>query len=580
VAQIWAGVLGLDGVGRDEDFFAIGGHSLLAVRVMTEVEQRFGRALPVAAIFQQGATIAGLAGLIEHAATRELASPLVAPVRPAGAQPPLFVVEPDARGLMALRHFLPFLDDEQPVIALLPRTQAGRFDRESSVEALAAELLAALFAHTPRGPYRLAGYSFGGLLAYEMAARLREAGEEVAFLALIDTMTPALALRHSEPFMAMTTRVRRLLLTSPARWPSMIRGALRRTAGQPAHLPAPTEGEFDAEGAVALVAGYRGRSCDGVPLTVFASGWQRRWTGDPTLGWRELHSGPLDVHVVPGDHRTVLLQPGVSELAARFAGRLRTAVARAGGATPTVPDVPSMSRSVSVVMPAKNEAANLPYVLPRVPRWVDELILVDGRSTDGTVEVAERLWPGLRTIVQEGSGKGDALRLGFRAARGEIVVALDADGSTDPAEIPIYVGALLAGADFVRGSRYVQGGGSADLSRLRSAGNLALVALVRLLYGGRFSDLCYGYTAFWRRLLPVLEPEAPGFEIEAQMNMRALARGLRVCEVPSFERVRIEGRSSLRTFPDGWRVLLTVIAERRRRRVRSRAERSLRTDET
>jgi thioesterase domain-containing protein len=547
---------------------------------MAEVERRFGRALPVAAIFQQGATIAGLARLLEHAGRRELASPLVAPVRPAGAQPPLFVVEPDARGLMALRHFLPFLDDEQPVIALLPRTEDGRFDREGSVEALAVELLAALRALAPRGPYRLAGYSFGGLLAYELAVRLREAGEEVTFLALIDTMAPALALRHSEPFMATATRVRRLLLSSPARWPAMLRGALRRTVGKPAYLLAPADGEFDAEGAVALVGGYSGRSCDGVPLTVFASGWHRRWTGDPSLGWRALHVGPLDVHVVPGDHRTVLLQPGVSDLAARFASRLRTAVARTGGALSIEPSRPSMTRRVSVVMPAKNEAANLPYVLPRVPRWVDELILVDGRSTDGTVEVAERLWPGLTTLVQEGSGKGDALRLGFRAARGEIVVALDSDGSTDPAEIPLYVGALHAGADFVRGSRYVQGGGSADLTRLRSAGNLALVTLVRLLYGGRFSDLCYGYTAFWRRLLPVLEPEAPGFEIEAQLSMRALARGLRVCEVPSFERVRIEGRSSLRTFPDGWRVLLTVIAERRRRRVRSRAERSLRTDET
>ena len=67
----------------------------------------------------------------------------------------------------------------------------------------------------------------------------------------------------------------------------------------------------------------------------------------------------------------------------------------------------------------------------------------------------------------------------------------------------------------------------------------ALTALVRLLYRNRFSDLCYGYTAFWRRLLPVLEPEAPGFEIEAQLNTRALVRGLKVFEVPSFERVRI-----------------------------------------
>src|SRR5207248_10164906 len=173
-------------------------------------------------------------------------------------------------------------------------------------------------------------------------------------------------------------------------------------------------------------------------------------------------------------------------------------------------------------------------------------------------EDALRLRPGLKLVRTAGSGKGDALRQGFHAASGDIVVALDADGSTDPAEIPLYVGALLGGADFVKGSRYVQGGGSADLSRFRALGNMALTTLVRLLFRNSFSDLCYGYTAFWRRLLPVLEPEASGFEIEAQMNVRALARGLRVYEVPSFERLRISGRSSLRAVPDGFRVLRAV----------------------
>jgi glycosyltransferase involved in cell wall biosynthesis len=221
---------------------------------------------------------------------------------------------------------------------------------------------------------------------------------------------------------------------------------------------------------------------------------------------------------------------------------------------------------VSVVIPARNEAANLPHVLARIPRWVDELILVDGNSSDATVEVARRLWPSVKIVHQEGRGKGDALCQGFWAASGEIVVALDADGSTDPAEIPLYVGALQGGADFVRGSRYLQGGGSEDLSVFRSLGNLGLTAVVRLLFRNRFSDLCYGYTAFWRRLLPVLEPEAPGFEIEAQLNTRALARGLKVFEVPSFERVRISGSSNLRAIPDGWRVLKTVLAERLARR--------------
>jgi glycosyltransferase involved in cell wall biosynthesis len=261
----------------------------------------------------------------------------------------------------------------------------------------------------------------------------------------------------------------------------------------------------------------------------------------------------------------MLLQPHVNDLASRFARRLRKAEAAQAPTTCTV----------SLVIPARNEAANLPHVLPRIPSWVDEVILVDGGSTDGTTQVARQLRPGLLTIDQGARGKGDAMRRGFEAATGDIVVAMDADGSTDPAEIPLYIGALLGGADFVRGSRYLQGGGSADLSILRSLGNVALVALVRLLYRNSFSDLCYGYTAFWRRLLLVLQPDAGGFEIEAQMSIRALARGLKVYEVPSFELVRINGRSSLRAVPDGWRILRTILAERLHRQVRAAPDRSL-----
>lgn len=216
---------------------------------------------------------------------------------------------------------------------------------------------------------------------------------------------------------------------------------------------------------------------------------------------------------------------------------------------------------ISVVIPAMNEAKNLPHVLPRIPEWVDEVLLVDGDSTDGTVEVARKLWPDIHVVAQVGRGKGAALRSGFAAATGDIVVMLDADGSMDPGEIPAYVGQLLAGADFVKGSRFAQGGGTADMTALRRAGNWALTQVVRSLFGGRFSDLCYGYAAFWRRVLPELALTSDGFEIETEMNVRALEIGLRVAEVPSFEAERIHGESNLRTFPDGWRVLKALSRE-------------------
>ena len=216
---------------------------------------------------------------------------------------------------------------------------------------------------------------------------------------------------------------------------------------------------------------------------------------------------------------------------------------------------------ISVVIPTLNEAENLQYVLSRIPDWVDEVILVDGHSTDNTVEVACKLRSDIRVVMQQRQGKGDALRCGFAAATGDIIVMLDADGSTDPAEIPAFVGALLAGADFVKGSRFLQGAGTSDMPFYRRLGNWSFVTLVRLLFGGAYSDLCYGYNAFWKDVLPRLSLEGDGFEIETIMNVRALRKSLRVAEVPSFEFERVRGTSHLRTIPDGWRVLKAIVRE-------------------
>lgn len=217
---------------------------------------------------------------------------------------------------------------------------------------------------------------------------------------------------------------------------------------------------------------------------------------------------------------------------------------------------------VSVVIPALNEAGNLPHVLPLIPRGTHEVILVDGESTDGTITVARELLPGIRIVPQQGRGKGSALRTGFSAATGEIIVMLDADGSTDPREIPVFVDALTHGADLVKGSRFLRGGGTLDMPFYRKLGNGCFVGAVRLLFGGMSTDLCYGYSAFWRRILPQLQLDASGFEIETQMALRARWAGFRVAEVPSFEARRIHGSSNLRTIPDGWRVTTQILRER------------------
>ncbi len=220
---------------------------------------------------------------------------------------------------------------------------------------------------------------------------------------------------------------------------------------------------------------------------------------------------------------------------------------------------------LSVIIPAKNEALNLPVVLAALPPDVHEVIVVDGHSTDGTAEVALACLPDARVIAQTGTGKGDALRCGFEAATGDILVMLDADGSADPAEIPRFVRPLLEGADFAKGTRFCTGGGSSDITTLRRAGNRALIGAVNVLFGSSYSDLCYGYNAFWRHCLPSIQVDCTGFEIETLINIRVCRAGLRVCEVPSFERERIHGQSNLRTFRDGSRVLRTIVRERARR---------------
>jgi glycosyltransferase involved in cell wall biosynthesis len=265
-----------------------------------------------------------------------------------------------------------------------------------------------------------------------------------------------------------------------------------------------------------------------------------------------------------------------------------------GGLAPSVPDAHRPMRiprqqaqrsrtpfpTISVVVPTRNEARNLEIVLPAIAAVrpsVHEIIVVDGDSTDGTVETAQRVLPWVRVVEQTRKGKGNAMACGFAAATGDVIVMFDADGSADPGEIPAFVSALVAGADFAKGSRFTPGGGSDDITLLRKSGNAGLNGVANALFGTNYTDLCYGYNAFWADLLPVLDlppidARAPqdgmlwgdGFEIETVLNCRVAAAGLKITEVPSIERQRVFGETNLRTFADGTRVLRTLLAEHRR----------------
>ena len=220
---------------------------------------------------------------------------------------------------------------------------------------------------------------------------------------------------------------------------------------------------------------------------------------------------------------------------------------------------------VSLVIPTLNEAANLPHVFARLPTDdLYEVIIVDGHSTDDTVAVAQALRPDTRIILQDGRGKGNALACGFAAAEGQIIVMLDADGSTDPDEIPQFLEPLFAGADFAKGSRFMPGGKSVDITPIRAGGNRFLTTVVNLLYRTRYTDLCYGYNAFWADVLETLDVNCSGFEVETLINVRVANAQLAVTEVASVEYERINGESKLHPVRDGLRVLRTILAEYRR----------------
>jgi hypothetical protein len=325
--------------------------------------------------------------------------------------------------------------------------------------------------------------------------------------------------------------------------------AHRRPAGQPAgsrNLPGLMRRQSDGDG-TRLPSGS-GRSLPSLLVPSARSALDGQ-------------SSPINGHA---------LSPGLAGEAAESRGQ-RAGRASTDRAFRAITDGMAIAPKVTVVLPVMNEAANLPGVFGTLPVWVNEVVLVDGRSTDDTIDVARSLRSDVKVVHQGGVGKGDALAAGFAAATGDIIVAIDGDGSTDGKEIVRFVSALLAGADFAKGSRFSSAGRSDDITVIRRYGNKALNLTVNRLFGTSFTDLCYGYNAFWSKHLEKLALDSPGFEIETLMSIRAAEAGLNIYEVPSHERLRQHGASNLSAVKDGWRILRLIVAEKRdarRRKVR------------
>jgi glycosyltransferase involved in cell wall biosynthesis len=214
--------------------------------------------------------------------------------------------------------------------------------------------------------------------------------------------------------------------------------------------------------------------------------------------------------------------------------------------------------TVSVVICALNEEKNLINVLPKIPEWVDEIILMDGHSIDKTVKVAKEMRPGIRVLLQPNTGKGEAFKYGVAASIGEIVVTLDADGTYPAEEISKFVDAILSGYDFAKGSRFI--GAKPDcMPRNRQFGNKILALTSNLLFQSRYTDICSGYYAFKKEIFNEIPLISEGFEIETELFVKVAKLGYKVTEVPHSYCRRLYGASRTQDFRQGFRDIVWMI---------------------
>jgi glycosyltransferase involved in cell wall biosynthesis len=218
---------------------------------------------------------------------------------------------------------------------------------------------------------------------------------------------------------------------------------------------------------------------------------------------------------------------------------------------------------LTIVIPTLNEEKNIGKLLDGVKKvaksYSYEIITVDGGadgpSTDNTEKIARSYGA---KILYDNSGKGSALIRGFNAAKGSIIISMDADLSHSPDELKLLISGIETGYDICVGSRFMSGGGSSDMPLFRILGNKFFVTLVNLFYGSSYTDMCYGYRSFSKRALKKLKLTEKGFGIETEININAQKMSLKVLEVPSFEKKRSEGEGKLRSFRDGLAILATI----------------------
>jgi amino acid adenylation domain-containing protein len=323
VATVWQEYLGGELPGIFDDFFHLGGHSLVAVRVMARLQQETGLRLPLATLFEHP-TVEGLAAALQPDSALITWDSLV-PIKPEGTKTPLYIVHGAGMNVLIYKMMSHYMDAEQPVYGLQARGLNGIDEPAESIEQMAADYVAAITAANPHGPYALAGYSFGGIIAFEMARQMLAAGRPVTFVGLLDTYAyqsdhydPWLKKHYRRGMYFLKNMGYKLLLISKRpkdilglKINSLRRATLDRFKYSRAEQYELMNGHPLRMGAAQDLAHRNYRLAPQlVAVHLFRCTEHTYYLDDPEhLGWLEFAQGGVQIHEVPGNHFNLFAPP-------------------------------------------------------------------------------------------------------------------------------------------------------------------------------------------------------------------------------------------------------------------------------